>query len=76
MTIIEDFTFIEMILTTKKKVNFCHLLRAKKYKKLSIMIKLLKMFNYYGVMRVLRDAEYYHRKFNNESTKGLRSPQF
>jgi len=40
------------------------------------MIKLLKMFNYYGILRVLKNSEYYHRKFNNQSTKGLRQPQF
>ena len=33
MTILEEFIYMEMILTIKKKVNFCHLLRAKKYKK-------------------------------------------
>ena len=29
------------------------------------MIKLLKMFNLYGITRVLKNAEYYHSKYDN-----------
>ena len=34
------------------------------------MIKLLKMINLYGFWRVMKDSEYYHRKYDGKSTKG------
>lgn len=33
------------------------------------MIKLLKMINLYGFMRVMKNPEYYHRKWDGKSTK-------
>ena len=35
-----------------------------------IMIKLLKMINLYGFWRVMKNPEYYHRKYDGKSTKG------
>ena len=37
------------------------------------MIKLMKMINLYGFMKVMGNPEYYHRKWDGESTKGYRS---
>ena len=34
------------------------------------MIKLLRMINLYGFWRVMKRAEYYHRKYDGMSTKG------
>ena len=34
------------------------------------MIKLLKMINLYGFWRVMKNPEYYHRKYDGQSTRG------
>ena len=34
------------------------------------MIKLAKMINLYGFLRVMNNTEYYHRKYDGQSTKG------
>ena len=34
------------------------------------MIKLIKMINLYGFWRVMKNPEYYHRKYDGDSTRG------
>jgi len=36
------------------------------------MIKLLKMINLYGFWRVMKNSEYYHRKYDGKSTRGYK----
>ena len=36
------------------------------------MIKLFKMINLYGFWNVMKNPEYYHRKYDGKSTKGYR----
>ena len=36
------------------------------------MIKLMKMFNLYGMFNVLKNPEYYHRKYDGMSTRGFK----
>ena len=37
------------------------------------MIKLIRMMNLYGIMRVLKNPEYYHAKWDDKSTKRYES---